>query len=122
MARIAQIDGAETREGHAVPAIACRQHAVEHIDAALYRFEQVLRSPYSHQITRPILREVWDSPFYHFEHHRLRLADRKPADRISVEADVDESACGSGAQCGYITALDYAEQHIAGWRRLERAP
>ena len=42
------IDRAETRESHAVAAIAGRQHTIKHVDTAFDRFHQVVRRAHAH--------------------------------------------------------------------------
>ena len=62
--------GAEAREGEPVAAVAGRHHAVEHVDAARDRFEQILRRADAHQVARPIGRQ-----------HRRDLVDDARASR-----------------------------------------
>ena len=54
VARVVEVDRAEARERRAVAAVTGRQHAVEHIDAALDRLEQIVRHADAHEIARPI--------------------------------------------------------------------
>ena len=51
----------------------------------------------------------------------MRLADRKPADRVAVKADPDQALRACTAQFRHIAALRDAEQHVAGGRGLKRA-
>ena len=87
IARVAQIEPPAPGEGLAVAARAGRHHAVEHVDAAGDRCEQILRRADAHQIARPILRQHGSGRLDHVEHRGLPFADRQPADGIAVEAD-----------------------------------
>src|SRR5262249_56905759 len=53
VARILEIDRPEAGEGEPVAAVARRQDAVEHVDAACYRLDEVLGRADSHEIARP---------------------------------------------------------------------
>ena len=90
VAGVAQIDLAEAGERHAVAPVAGRHHAVEHVDAARHRLQQILGRADAHQVARAIRRQRRRGLLDHREHHRLRLADRKPADRVAVKADLDQ--------------------------------
>ena len=57
MPGVVEIDRAEAREHRAVAAVAGRQHAVEHVDAARDRLEQIVRRADAHQIARPVGRQ-----------------------------------------------------------------
>ena len=113
MARIGEIDGAEAREGHAVAAVAGRHHAVEHVDAARDRFQQIMRRADAHQIARAVRRQRRRRLLDDFEHDVLRLADRQPADGVAVEADIDQLARALLAQADVVAALHDAEQGVA---------
>ena len=51
----------------------------------------------------------------------MRFADREAADRVAVKADLDQAPRAGAAQVRHVAALRDAEQHVAGWRGLERA-
>src|ERR1051325_11666295 len=55
--RVRDIHPAVRCEEHRVPAVARRKDAVEHVDAPLDRFEQVLRSSHPHEIPGLLLRQ-----------------------------------------------------------------
>ena len=91
--RCLQIDRAAAREGLAVAAGAGRQHAVEHVDAARDRLDEIVGRADAHQIARPVGRQLpARSSSIIASITVLRLADREPADRVAVEADLDERA------------------------------
>ena len=66
-------------------AVARRHHAVEHVDAARDRFEDVVGRADAHQIARPVGRQLRRRLLDHRQHHVLRLADRKAADGVALE-------------------------------------
>src|SRR6187399_2059920 len=59
--------------------IARRKYAVEQIDASSDRLDQIARHACSHEVSRPIRRELRSSLLYDVIHERHRLADRKSA-------------------------------------------
>ena len=75
-------------EGLGGAAGARRQDAIEHVDAALHRADDVLRLADAHEIARPVAGQRRHGLVEHAEHRLLPLADRKAADGIAVEADV----------------------------------
>ena len=87
-----------------------RHHAVEHVDAARHRADQVVRRADAHQVARPVGRQQRHGRVQHGEHRRLALADRQPADRVAVEADLGQRVRRGGAQRGINAALHDAEQ------------
>ena len=112
MARVAQVDRTEPRKRHAVTAVPGRHHAIEHVDAARDRLQDVLGRADTHQIARPVRRQERRHLLDHRQHHRLRLADRKAADGVAVKAGIDHAARAGVAQLGHIAALRDAEQHV----------
>ena len=87
-ARVAQVEHAARGVGARGAAGARRDHAVEHVDAALHRADDVVRRAHAHQVARRIRRQVRHGRIEHREGGGLAFADRQPADRIAVEADV----------------------------------
>ena len=63
---------------------------------------------------------IGDDFLDHRQHHRLRFADRKPADGVAVKADLDQAARAGLAQFGHVAALRDAEQHVARQARSRR--
>ncbi len=84
---IAQVDLAETGEGLAMAAGSRRQHAVEHVDAARHRFENVLRRADTHEIARVIGGEMRNGVLDGLQHQLLAFADRQSTDGIAFEPD-----------------------------------
>ena len=101
-------------EGLRGAARARRQHAIEHVDAAHDRADDVGGLADAHQIARPVRRQGRHGRVEHREHRRLPLADRQPADRIAVEADLDQPCRRSLAQIGINAALHDAEDAVPG--------
>src|SRR5262245_12295765 len=93
MPGIAEIEPAEAGEGLAVPARARRHHAVEHVDAARHRLDDVERRADAHEIAGPLLRQQRRGDIDGGEHLRLGLPDRKPANGIAVEIQGGEASC-----------------------------
>jgi len=89
---VLDIDRAETRKCQSMAAVARRHDAIEHVDAAGDRFEQIGGCADTHQIARLVGRQHRGGLANDFEHDVLRLADGEAAERIAVEADVGECA------------------------------
>ncbi len=83
--------------------------------------DDVVRRADAHQIARAIGGQDRRHRLDHAQHHLLRLADGEAADRIALEADIDEAARRFHAQLGIIAALHDAEQRPARRLRLEGA-
>ena len=80
--------------------------------------EEVVGRADAHQVARPVGRQQRRDRLDHVEHHRLRLADREPADGIAVKADRRERVGAERcAQVAVVAALHDAEQR-AGPRLL----
>ncbi len=86
MARILQVELAVTRIRDTMAAGAGRHHAVEHVDAARYRLDDIVRRADAHQVARRVGRQRRHGHVEHRQHRRLWLADREPADGIAIEA------------------------------------
>lgn len=100
--------------GLAMAAGAGRQDAIEHVNAARDRFEDVERLANAHQITRPVCGQKRGCAVQRGAHGVKALADRKAADRIAVKADLLQPLGAFAAQVGESGALDNAEQRLAG--------
>src|SRR3546814_1385199 len=94
----------------AVAARARRQHAIEHVDPARDRADQIVGLADAHQIARLVGGKLRGRKIEHAEHRLLPLTHRKPADRIAVEADVGQRRGRARAQCLVERALLDAEQ------------
>ena len=77
---------------------------------------QIVRRADAHQIARPLRRQMRDARLDHGQHHLLRLADGEAAERIAVEAHVDQRLGARAAQRRACAALDDAEERMAGLR------
>src|SRR5690349_16241402 len=109
MPGVFDVDRAEAGESKSMAAVARGQDAVEHVDAAGNRLENIRWRAHAHQITR--LRE-WQSRRggrHHAQHHLFALADREPADRVPVEAKRYQRPRALLAQPLVVAALDNAE-------------
>ena len=118
VARVAQIHDTGPREGLRRPARAGRQHAVKEIDAAQNRADKIRRLADPHQIARAIRRQRRHGRVEHREGGALPFADRKPADRIAVEADFDQPGRCPQAQFGMDPALDDTDLRLRCTTRL----
>ncbi len=87
---VLQVDRAEPAEREAMPAVAGRHHAVEHVDAARHRLHQVVGRADAHEVARLVRRQVRLHRLDHGEHHRLGLAHREAADGVALEVEGDE--------------------------------
>src|SRR5207245_8595289 len=85
-------------------------HTVAEVDARRDRLDQILRRAHAHQVARPLFgqaRRLENSLTL-----LLRLAHRKAADGVAVEADVDQALDRLRAQLRMDAALDDAEQRV----------
>ena len=94
----------------AVARVAGRHHAIEHVDPARHRFDQVLRPADAHQVARPIFGQLRRGVVEHGVALGLGLAHREAADGIAVEADLAQAFGRTAAQVVVHAALDDAEQ------------
>ena len=71
------------------------EHAVEEVDAAPDRLDDVFGGPHPHEIANPIGREQRNGGVEHPEPLLEGLADREAPDRVAVESDLhaDPSRC-----------------------------
>ena len=76
----ADVDPAGRQPRGAVPAVPRGGDAVEQVHAARDSLEQIRRKSDSHKITGDLARQAGLEQLEHAVHHRLRLADREPAD------------------------------------------
>ena len=109
VARVLEVDRPEAGEGEPVPAVARRQDAVEHVDAACHRLDDVLGCADPHEIARPLGRERGGHGLDDAQHHLLRLAHGQPADGITVKAHLGENTSALCAQSQIVTALHDGE-------------
>ena len=102
---VAQIERAVPGEGLAVAARAAGQDAIEHIDPALDRADQVIGLAHSHQIARLVRGQLPRREVEAGEHRLLPLPDRESADGIAIEADLDQRRGGLLAEARVQRAL-----------------
>ena len=113
MAGVLEIDRAAAGEGLAGAAGAGGQDAVEHVDAAGDGTDQVGGLADAHEVARAIVGQQRAGRVERGEHELLRLAHGQAADRVAVEADLDQ-ALGRARSLGRVgAALDDAEQAVA---------
>src|SRR5207245_1704361 len=86
-------DGAVDREGLAVARVARREHAVEYVDAARDRLDEVFGLADSHEVARPLRGHEARDQLGQIVHRRLWLADRHPAALVAVEAELHRPPC-----------------------------
>src|SRR6185369_13928572 len=110
VARIPEIDGPGMGEALPVAARAAGQDAVEHVDPAFHRANQVIRLAHAHQVARAVLRQHGGSEVERSEHRLLPLAHGKSADGIAVEPDIAQGIGAFPPQALIERALLDAEQ------------
>src|SRR5690606_7184743 len=98
MAGILQIDPAAPGKGKSVAAVAGRHHAIEHVDTAPDRLNEIVGRADTNQIARTAPGKEGPGRIEHTQHFGLSLADRTTANRIAVETDVNEARRRFGAQ------------------------
>ena len=74
MAGVAQVEVAAPGEGLRRAAAACRQDAIEHVDAAPHRADDVGGPADAHQVARPVGRQHRHGDVEDGEHHLLAFA------------------------------------------------
>ena len=114
MAGIADIDLAAAREGQTMTAGTRRHHAVEHVDAARHRFQNIVRRADAHQVTRLFGGQHRQGDIEHAQHDILRLTDGKAADGITLEIKLLQPFGRADTQIRLITALYDTEHGLAG--------
>src|SRR5690606_16738167 len=88
MPGVSQVERTHPGEGLAVTAGARRQHAVEHVHAALDRPDEIVGLADSHQVARRILGQLSGSEIERGEHGLLPFPYRQTADRVTIEPDL----------------------------------
>src|SRR3954469_1333815 len=96
--RVPNIERTVGGEGLSCPARACRQDAVEHIDATQYRLNDIVRFAHAHQVSRSLAWQHVDGKVEAAEHRLLTFADSQSSDRISIEPNIDQSVGGRRAK------------------------
>ena len=90
------------------------QHAIHHVDAEAGVLDDLFRSSDSHQVPRFLFREERRRKPGDLADRVLRLPHRHPADRVTVEAEVDQGTGGASAQVFVRSSLhDPEEQSLS---------
>ena len=103
--RVFDVDDAFGREKLAVPGVARRHHAVEHVDAERDAFEDVRGRTDPHQITRFVGGQNGGDEFGHRIHFFDGFADREAADGIAFAAKRGDGFGRNFPQFGESAAL-----------------
>ena len=103
-----------------VSGIACRHDAIEKIDAAVHRLQNVFRGADAHEIPRLVLRHIRLDALDDAVHSLRRLADRQSADGITVEIQLGNILHMGDAQIVEGAALVDAEKHLFWVHRVRQ--
>ena len=106
---VAHVHDAVGGEEHAVAAVACRHHAVHHVDAAVDGFEDVGGGAHAHEIAGLVGGEYLVDHLDHLIHPLGGLAYGQTAYGVAVGAEVADEFCRLAAQVGEPHALHYGE-------------
>ena len=80
---VLEVDDALRGEQHAVAPVACRHHAVEHVDPPFDALQDVGRRAHPHQVTRTVFRQDGVDQLDHLIHLLRRLTHRQAADGVA---------------------------------------
>ena len=112
--RVSQVDpmpGRTLEEDASVTGEPCRSGAVERVDSAPHRGEQVLDLTDPEQVARPGLGEQGNRPLEHPQHLLLRSAERS-TDRVAGEAHRADDAGALLPQIAIRSPLDDSVQAL----------
>ena len=87
---VADIDRAVPGKSLPVAAAASRQHAIEHVDAALNRPNQIVGFAHTHQVSRPVSWKHVGCIIKATKHRLLPLTHGKAAHGIAIKTDIDQ--------------------------------
>ena len=107
---VAQVHRAVVGEQHGVAAVASGHDAVEHVDAALYAFEYVLRCAHAHEVARTVLGQYLVDHLYHLVHHLRRLSHSQASDGVTLGTLVGHEFCRFLPQVLVLAALHNGKQ------------
>src|SRR5919112_1203315 len=110
MLGVLEVEPAVARVGRAVAAGPGRHDAVEHVDAAPDRLDDVVGRADSHEVARLVARQMRLRRLDHPQHDVLRLPDGEAADRVTLEVERHELARALDAQALDGAPLNDAEQ------------
>src|SRR5437660_1273256 len=88
--RVLDAQEAARREDMSVARVARWKDAIEHVDTARDRLDEIFGRADAHEVARPVGRHAWRDERGYAVHLVLRLADREPSDRVSIEANAGE--------------------------------
>lgn len=108
------IDPSLARHQSPVPGEAGGQDAVEHVDAILDPFEDVIDGPNPHEVARLLRGQKADRVLHHPEADVFGFPDGSPADGIPGEIHFGELLGGVVTQVLEFPALDDAKQGLVG--------
>ena len=92
--------------------MACRDNAIEHVDAARHRIYDVNGCTHAHQVAWMIDRHCRNQIVEHCDAFFFRLSDSQSADRVTVKPDLCESCKRLLAKIGVDAALYDAEKRF----------
>ena len=110
---VAHVEHALGGKEHGVAAVARGHHAVEHIHAALYGFEDIYRRANAHEIARAVGGQNVIHHLNHFVHLFRRLAHGQSADGVALRAEVAHELGTLAAQLGIDATLHDGEECLA---------
>src|SRR5436309_5576141 len=109
---VPEVEASLPRERRARPGGARREHAVEHVDAALDHLEDALGVADAHEVARLAGREERSGPGDSLEHQPPILADRQAAEGVAVEVELGDLLDRAAAQVGVGPALGDPEAEL----------
>ena len=112
VAGVLQVHRAARGEGLAGAPRARRQHAVEHVDAAHHRADDVVRPADAHQVAGLAIRHARGGGLQHAEGLRLALADRQAAHGVARQVEGGQRLGRFPPQIVEHAALHDAEQRV----------
>ena len=88
-------------------------NAIEHINAAFNRAQNIQRCAHTHQVSWLVRRQQWRCCGNHIKHNLLGFAHRQAAHRIAIKSDICQLLCRFLAQVWEIRPLNNTEYAIA---------
>ena len=113
VAGVAQVHLAKARIGEAMAPGPGGHDAVEHVDPATYRLQQIVRGADAHKIARLLAGQMGLHRLDHVEHDILRLAHRQPADGVAGKVHGGQGLGALHPQPMHRPALHDAEDRPA---------
>src|SRR5919112_6636296 len=110
--RVLDVEAPARGESLAVAAVARRDDAVEHVDAARDALDQILRRADAHQVSRPLVGHPRRNRLDDLVHDRLLFPDAQTPDGVPVEPDLDRALKTLAPQVKVRRALHDAEERL----------